>query len=95
MEGVNTKATAEKFIIEPEYLIQLAIRKQMPWNTLVFMLTDLTTSLDRSKHVIRVLVQELEKWVLNVKNDSNQDVINTLLTNEKQGNTQIQEDKAH
>ena len=34
------------------------------------MLTDLTTTLDRSKQIIRVLVQELEKWVLNFKNDS-------------------------
>ena len=66
MERTNTKVKAEKFTIDSEYLIQLAIRKEMPWNTLAIMLTDLTTSLDKSKLIIRVLVKELEKWVLKV-----------------------------
>ena len=93
MEGVNTKATTEKFTIDPEYFIQLAIQKEMPWNTLAFMLTDLTNSLDRSKQVIRVLVKELEKWVLKVENDSNHDFTDMLDTNEKEGNAQIEEHK--
>ena len=93
MEGTNLKETPEEFTINPKYFIQLAIRKEMPWNTLALMLTDLITNLDRSKQVIRVLVQELEKWVLNVENDSNKHVTDVLATNEKQGNVQIQEHK--
>ena len=93
MEGTNSKATTEKFTIEPEYFIQLAIQKQIPWNALAYMLTDLTTTLDRSKQVIRVLVQELEKWVLNVENDSNIHATDLLIIHEKQTNDQVQEDK--
>ena len=36
MERTNTKVKAEKFTIDPEYFIQLAIQKEMPWNTLAF-----------------------------------------------------------
>ena len=70
MEENNPNATTEKFTIDPEYFIQLAIQNEIPWKALALMLTDLTTTLDRSKKIIRVLVQELEKWVLNFKNDS-------------------------
>ena len=90
MEGNNPKATSEKFSIEPEYFIKLAIRREMSWKTLSFMLTDLTNSLDRSKQVIRILVQELEKWVLNVENDFNHDVTDS---HEKQADVQIQNNK--
>ena len=90
MEGTNLIETTEEFSINPKYFIQLAIQKEMPWNTLVFMLTDLITNLDRSKQVIRVLVEELERWVLNVKNDSNHDVTDS---HEKQADVQIQNNK--
>ena len=71
----------ETFNIDTTYFIQLAIQKQIPWNSLIFVLTDLTTTLDRSKQVITVLVQELEKWVLNVENDGS----DSLAPNEKTG----------
>ena len=70
MEGTTEQAKTEKIMIDFEYFIQLAIQEEIPWKTLALMLTDLTTTLDRSKKIIRVLVQELEKWVLNFKNDS-------------------------
>ena len=95
MEGTNLKETTEEFTINPKYFIQLAIQKQIPWNALSFMLTDLTISLDRSKQVIRVLVQELEKWVLNVESDSNHNGFDSLVSNEKETNVKIQEDKAN
>ena len=87
MEQTNLKETSEEFTINPKYFIQLAIQKEMPWNTLAFVLTDLITNLYRSKQVIRVLVQELEKWVLNVKNDSNHDKSVSLVPNNKHGRT--------
>ena len=93
MEGTNIIETAEKFIIDPEYFIQLAIQKEMPWKTLELMLTDLTTTLDRSKQLIRVLVQELEKWVLNAENYSIHVGTDLLVTNEKVAKDQIQEVK--
>ena len=86
MEGNNPNATTEKFTIDPEYFIQLAIQNEIPWKALALMLTDLTTTLDRSKKIIRVLVQELEKWVLNFKNDS-------PVINKNVAIYQIQEDK--
>ena len=55
----DESSMTEKITIDFNYFIQLTIQKEMPWKTLVFMLTDLTTTLDRSKQVIRVLVQEL------------------------------------
>ena len=92
MERNNPNATTEKITIDPEYFIQLAIQKEIPWKALALMLTDLTTTLDRSKQIIRVLVQELEKWVLNVETYSNHDGSNSLVTNEKVAKDQIQED---
>ena len=38
---------------------------------------------------------ELEKWVLNVENNSNKCVTDILATNEKETNVQIQEDKVN
>ena len=89
MEENNPYATTEKFTIDPEYFIRLAIQKEIPWKALALMLTDLTTSLDRAKQVIRVLVEELERWVLNVNNDSNYDVTDS---HKKKTDVQIQND---
>ena len=74
MKETTLQAKTEKIMIDFEYFIQLAIQEEIPWKTLALMLTDLTTTLDRSRQVIRVLVEELERWVLNVKNNSNHDV---------------------
>ena len=69
----DESSMTEKITIDFDYFIQLTIRKEMPWKTLVFMLTDLTTTLDRSKQVIKVLVQELEKLASKVEQKSNQE----------------------
>ena len=84
----DAKAVTENITINFHYFIQLAIRKEIPWKSLAFMLTDLTTSLDKSKQVIRVLVQELEKLASKVENETN-DVAKILETNEKQGDVQM------
>ena len=34
MEGTTVQAKTEKIMIDFEYFIQLAIRKEMPWRTL-------------------------------------------------------------
>ena len=90
MKGTTMQAKTEKIMIDFEYFIRLAIQKEIPWKALALMLTDLTTTLDRSKQVIRVLVEELEKWVLNVRNDSNHDVTDL---HEKKADVQIQNNK--
>ena len=69
MNGSNEKAITGKIMIDFEYFIQLAILKEIPWKFLAFMMTDLATTLDISKQIIRALVQELEKWVLKVENN--------------------------
>ena len=86
-------AVSEKIILDFEYFIKIAVRRDISWDSLAFMLTDLTTNLDRSKQVIRILVQELEKWVLKVENNSNHDVPEILDVNEKQASISIQKDK--
>ena len=82
--GKGENAITERVTIDFDYFIKLAIQKQISWNSLAFMLTDLKTTLDGSKKIIRILVQELEKWVNKVENESKQDVIDTLQLNEKQ-----------
>ena len=52
------------------YLIQMAIEKKMPWNTLTHLLTDLAATPMKSKQVIKLLIQELEKWISKVENTS-------------------------
>ena len=59
MNESNEKALSGKIMIDFEYFIQLGIRKEIPWKSLAFMMTDLATTLDISKQVIRALVQEL------------------------------------
>ena len=54
----------EKVLVDFHYFIQSAIEKKLPWNTLVHFLTDLAPTLEKSRQVIKILVQELEKWVL-------------------------------
>ena len=49
--------------VDFQYFIQSAVKEELPWKTLVSFLTDLTTSLDQSKEVIKILVEELEVWV--------------------------------
>ena len=93
MNGSNEKAITGKIMIDFEYFIQLAIRKEIPWKSLAFMMTDLATTLDISKQIIRALVQELEKWVLKVENNSNHDVTRVLHANEKQANISIPDEK--
>ena len=90
---MDEKATTDKFTqdTEYEYFIQLAILKEMPWKTLAFMLTDLTTTLDRSKQIIKVLVLELEKLASKFENEHVQkELIETICTNENQVNEQTE-----
>ena len=98
MTEKDRKAPTEKFTkdTEYEYFIQLAILNEMPWKTLAFMLTDLTTTLDRSKQVIRVLVQELEKLASKLENEPiNEEVTGTICTNENQVNVQTEDVKTN
>ena len=86
MRETDGKERTGKFIIDTEYFIQLAMQKQIPWNSLTFMLTDLTTNLDISKQVIRSLVQELEKLALKGETDKHK-------TNQVKVNIQIADDE--
>ena len=52
--------TNEEVRVNFKYFIQSAIQKELSWKSLAFFLTDLTTTLDKSKEVIRILVEELE-----------------------------------
>ena len=61
--------------VDFKYFIQSAIQKEIPWKSLAFFITNLIMSLDQSKEVIRILVDELEIWVLKVQNESGNDII--------------------
>ena len=39
----------------------------MAWSTLAYLLTDLAAEPEKSKQVIKMLLEELEKWVLKVE----------------------------
>ena len=55
-----------------KYFINLALMNKLPWDSLVFVLKDLTTTLEKSNEVIEVLVQELQKLQIDLQNSSNQ-----------------------
>ena len=67
MELIEKKA--EEVTMNIGYLIHMAIEKKMPWNTLTHLLTDLAATPVKSKQVIKLLLQELEKWVSKLEND--------------------------
>ena len=69
---IQMMPTKEKVILDFEYFIQSAIQKEISWKSLAYFLTDLSTTMDKSKQVIRVLVQELEIWVLKVESEKNE-----------------------
>ena len=57
--------------VDFQYFIQSAINQEFSWKTLAFFLTDLTTTPEKSKEVIKILVEELEKWVAKAKIEVN------------------------
>ena len=61
--NVNGKTT-----VDFHYFIQSAVQKNISWNALAMFLTDLAPTLDQSREVIKILVQELEKWATKVEN---------------------------
>ena len=61
--------------VDFKYFIQSAIQKEIPWKSLAFFITNLIMSLDQSKEVIRILVDELEIWVLKVQNEIGNEMI--------------------
>ena len=66
MENNDDLMFKEKVLVDFHYFIQSAIEKKLAWNTLAYFLTDLAPTLEKSRQVIKILVQELEKWVLKV-----------------------------
>ena len=61
--------------VDFKYFIQSAIQKEIPWKSLAFFITNLIMSLDQSKEVIKILVDELEIWVLKVQNEIGNEMI--------------------
>ena len=72
MEPIQEQA--EEVTVNFRYFIQMAIEKKMPWNTLTHLLTDLAATPVKSKQVIKLLLQELEKWITN-EDDKLKDVV--------------------
>ena len=85
-----------KITLDFSYFIQLAIRRELSWKSLAFMMTDMTTTLDISKRVILVLVQELEKLASKLENEPvHKKLTRTFYTNEKQVNVQNEDVKTN
>ena len=61
----------KRVLADLKYFIQSAIEKKISWSTLSSILTELPTTLDKSKEVIKILVQEFEKWIAEVENGEN------------------------
>ena len=69
-----TEKEARKVTVDFQYFIQMALEKKMAWSTLAHLLTDLAASPEKSKQVIKMLLQELEIWISRVENESNKDI---------------------
>ena len=54
--------------VDFQYFIQSAVKEELPCKALTIFLIELTTTLDKSKEVIKILVEELEKWVGKARN---------------------------
>ena len=60
----------EKVMADFKYFIQSAMDKKISWTTLSCFLTELPTTVVKSQEVIKILVQELEKWVSKFESES-------------------------
>ena len=87
--GSEDNSLKKKVVVDFKYFIQSAIEKKIPWNVLTYFLTDLAPTVDKSKEVIELLVQELEKWVIKVENDGISE------NNPKEFNHEFQDDLEH
>ena len=77
MDSISTEENVhEKVMVDFHYFIQSAVQKNISWNSLAIFLTDLTPTLDQSRQVIKILVQELEKWVSKIENETKEDDCN-------------------
>ena len=81
----------KKAVVEFQYFIESAIQKKLPWNTLAYFLMDLAPDLDKSKEVIKILVQELEKWVQKVENDCSPQIQPLSKNNAREFENEIQD----
>ena len=59
--------------VDFQYFIQSAVKEELPWKALTIFLIELTTTLDKSKEVIKILVEELDGWVKKSKIEANID----------------------
>ena len=64
MNSTELDKENESIRVDFRYFIQSAVQKNLPWHTLAIYLTDLAPTLEKSRQVIMILVQELEKWVV-------------------------------
>ena len=55
-----------------QYFINLALMNKLSWESLIFVLKDLATTLEKSNEVIEVLVQELQNLQIELQNFGNQ-----------------------
>ena len=60
---------SKKVKVDFQYFIQSAVQKNISWNNLAISLTDLAPTLNQSRQVIKMLVQELENWVNKAENE--------------------------
>ena len=60
---------SKKVKVDFQYFILSAVQKNISWNNLAISLTDLAPTLNQSRQVIKMLVQELENWVNKAENE--------------------------
>ena len=91
----QTNSSKAKMMVDFKYFIKSATEKKLPWNTLACFLTDLAPTLDKSKEIIRILVQELELWVSKAETETGNDKMdafeNCNLNEEQENNSNVSE----
>ena len=91
----HNNSSKAKMMVDFKYFIKSATEKKLPWNTLACFLTDLAPTLDKSKEIIRILVQELEIWVSKAEIETGNDKMdafeNCNLNEEQENNSNVSE----
>ena len=69
---MDTLDVSQKSYIMVSNMISLALKKEISWSILSSLLDEMSSTLVKSKQVIKILLKELENLNLNANEDSNE-----------------------
>ena len=79
--------------VQFDYFISLALQNNLPWNSLTLILDDLTPTLSKSKDVVKVLLEELQRLHLKLqREDCNSESVKDNSNDNILGKSFVQDD---